>query len=67
MKRFNDEKLIARWTELGHTQTDIAEVIGMNQPNLSRKIKTGAPFTVDQAILICEYIEEPFDMFICCK
>ena len=40
-----------------HTQQEVAEVLGMQVADLSRKIHHGRKFSLDDFIKICEHLE----------
>lgn len=61
---FNPNKVKARLAELGYTQKDLAECLGVQTNTLSIKLSGKRKLNVDEISNICEYLKtEPNYLF----
>lgn len=60
------KKLSIAWKEKGFKDSKIAEMIGITPQSLSRKLngKQVEDITINQAVIICQAINQPIEKFI---
>lgn len=59
----NTEKILCRIRELGMTQREIADCLGIKQSTLSLKINNKRPFYLNEAFCIAELLKISNDEF----
>ena len=59
----NTRKIKGRMAEMGLSQRDVAEAIGVAQSTLNQKINKIRPMDLEEAEKICEKLKIPFSKF----
>ena len=59
MTNFNYNKLKGRIVEYGHTQGDLAQLLGLHKSTISSKFNNTSDFTSSEMLYIMEWLDIP--------